>query len=140
MGQALNPNYRLYHPKWHRQRMPIFWWLRRFNYTRFITRELTSVAVGYSAALLMVQLWYLSQGPEAYRRFTDWLAQGPVLVLHVVVLVVALYHSVTWLNLAPRAMVVRLGGRRVPDAMILLGHYVAWIGCSVLVVLLVVRA
>jgi fumarate reductase subunit C len=44
-----------------------------------------------------------------------------------------LFHTLTWLHLAPRAMVVRLGGRRVPDAMVLLGQYAAWAGASALV-------
>ena len=44
MGKPLNPKYRLYHPKWYRSRIPIFWWLGKLSYTKFIGRELTSEA------------------------------------------------------------------------------------------------
>jgi len=37
-----------------------------------------------------------------------------------------LYHSITWFNLSPKAMVVRLGRFRVPDLMIAGGNYAAW--------------
>ena len=64
----------------------------------------------------------------------------PVVYFHVLVLIVVLFHAITWLNLAPQALVVRLAGRRVPDGRVLLGHYAAWLAASALVVwLLLVR-
>ena len=135
----MNPAYRRYHPKWYRARMPIFWWLRRVSYFRFIARELTSVFVAYAGVLLLVQVRSVAAGPEALARFTGWLQLPPVAALHVVVLLALLFHTITWLHLAPRAMVVRLGGRRVPDVAVLLGHYGAWLAASGLVVWAVVR-
>ncbi len=132
--KAANPKYQLYHPKWHRPRYPIFWWVGKLAYLRFITRELTSLAVGYAAVLLMVEIWTLGRGAAAYRRFHDLLGSVPVLVFHGVVLAFLLFHSVTWLNLAPKALVVRLGRRRVPDRLVLLGHYAAWLAATALVV------
>lgn len=129
----MNPAYRRYHPKWHRAGMPIFWWLRSLPYARFIARELTSMLVAYAAVLLLVQVRALDAGPESYARFTAWLGSTPVVVWHLAVLAGLLFHTLTWLHLAPRAMVVRLGGRRVPDAMVLLGQYAAWAGASALV-------
>lgn len=121
---------RPYHPQWHRARVPIFWWLRKLSYTKFITRELTSLAVAYTAVLLLVQVWTVSRGEEAYARFLDRLTHPALLALHVVVLLALLFHTVTWLGLAPQALVVRLGGRRVPDAAVAAAHYVAWAAAS----------
>ncbi|PYO57020.1 MAG: fumarate reductase subunit C, partial [Candidatus Rokuibacteriota bacterium] len=39
----------------------------------------------------------------------------------------------TWFNLTPKAMVVRLGGKRVPDWVILGSNYAAWLVLSALV-------
>ncbi len=115
MGEAVNPDYQLYHPKWHRMRMPIFWWLGRLSYTKFIIRELTSLAVGYAAITILVEVWALSRGRDAYDRFTGWL-QSPVgLILNTLVLLALLFHTITWLNLAPKALIVRVGGRRMPE-------------------------
>ena len=113
--------------------MPIFWWLRQLSYIKFIVRELTSLAVAYSAVLLLTQIWVLSRGEEAYERFAALLQSPPALILHGLVLLALLFHTVTWLNLAPRALVVRLGGRRLPDAAVLAAHYLALLLASGLV-------
>ena len=45
-----------------------------------------------------------------------------------------LYHSITWFNLAPKAMPVRVGGKRLPDWMVAAPNYVAWVAMSAVVV------
>ncbi len=140
LGQAVNrvnPKYELYQPKWYRKDYPIFWWLGSVAYGKFITRELTSLAVGYAAVLLMLQVWVLSKGQADYERFLDFLESTPVLIYHGLVLVFLLFHSVTWFNLAPKALVLRLGRRRIPDAIVLAGHYAAWLVATALVIWLV---
>ena len=132
--RAANPSYKLYHPRWYRKRYPIFWWLEKFAYGKFITRELTSLAVGYAAALLMLEVWVVSQGPETYTRFQDILVSPPVLIFHGAVLLFLLFHSVTWLNLAPKALVLHLGRKRIPDQAVLVSHYAAWLVATALVV------
>ena len=130
----MNLAYRPFHPKWHRKRMPIFWWLGQLSYIGFITRELTSLAVGYAAVLLLAEVWTLGLGVEAHARFLRFLAAPPVVGFHLLVGAALLFHSVTWLNLAPKALVVRLGRRRLPDWAVVAGHYLAWIVASAVIV------
>ncbi len=130
----MNPEYRLYHPKWHRRRIPIFWWLKKLPYTKFILREMTSLAVLYAVVLLLLQLVALSRGEADYNRFLDVLRRPRLLAVHTVVLLGLVFHTLTWLNLAPRALVLRLGGRRVPDRLILAGHYLGWLAVTALIV------
>lgn len=129
-----NPDYTLYHPKWYRRRVPIFWWLGHPAYTRFITRELTSLAVAYSALLLLLQVWTMSRGEAAYEQFQSWLASPAVLVFHGVILLALVFHTITWLALAPKALVLRIAGRRLPDVAVIAAHYAAWFVASALVV------
>jgi len=129
----MSPPYERRHPKWYRPRVPILWWLRNFAYARFISRELTCVFVAYAAVLLLVQVWVANRGPAAYEALMSWLRYGPVLAFHVVVLGALLFHTITWLNLTPKALVLRFAGRRVPDAAIVLAHYGAWAAASALV-------
>ena len=129
----MNPDYKLYHPRWYRRRMPIFWWLRHFTYTRFISRELTSLAVLYAVALLLVQVWALRQGGAVWAGLTTLLAHPLAVAFHALVVLALLFHTVTWLNLAPRALVIRLGGRRLPDGLVLAAHYAGWLAFSGLV-------
>lgn len=131
----MNTKYRRYHPQWLRERMPIFWWLERWSYTRFITRELTSLAVGFAALALLLQIRALGRGPEAYARFQERLAQPAVIAVAAVVLFFLLVHTVTWLNLAPKAMEVSFAGRKVPRGAVLAAHYAAWVAATVLIVL-----
>ncbi len=137
---STNPKYELYHPKWYHKPYPIFWWLERPAYVKFITRELTSLAVGYAAVLLILQVWFLSRGEQAYERFLDFLQSPAVLVLHGLVLLFLLFHSVTWLLAAPKALVLRVGGKRLPDVAVLVGHYGAWLVTTALVFWLLVKS
>jgi fumarate reductase subunit C len=119
-----------YHPRWYRVRKPIFWWLGKPSHRKFIARELTSLAVAYAALLLLAQLVALARGEESARRFAALLATPWALALHGFVCAGLLFHAVTWLHLAPKAMVVALGGRKVPDGALLAGHYLAWLAAS----------
>ncbi len=128
--QASNPEYTRHHPRWYRRHMPIFWWLRKFAYTKFILRELTSQPVMYATLFLLGKVWVLSRGPEAYEIFVQWLSHPAFLAFHALVLVGLLFHTVTWLNLTPKALVLRVAGRKVPGWAIVGAHYGAWLGLS----------
>jgi fumarate reductase subunit C len=128
-----------YHPRWYRQRVSTYWWLWRWPYLKFILRELSSVFVAYFVVLVLLQLRALSHGPEAYATFQVWLQTPRVIALHGVSLLFVLFHTMTWFNLAPRAMVVRLYGRRVPDLLIAGSNYAAWVVTSVAVAWLILR-
>ena len=63
---SAEPHYTLYHPRWYRRRVSVWWWLQNRSYAGFVLRELTSVFVAYFAVLYLWQLRALAQGPEAY--------------------------------------------------------------------------
>jgi fumarate reductase subunit C len=50
--------------------------------------------------------------------------------LNVVALAFVLLHSVTWFNLAPKALVIRVGHWIVPPKFIVAANYAAWIVVS----------
>ena len=115
-----------YHPRWYRARIPTFWWLKRRSDLKFMLREISSVFVAWFVIMLMLQMRALTQGPEAYQKFQEWL-QTPVLIaLNGITFFFVLFHAITWFNLTPKAMVVRLLGRRVPDLVIIGSNYLAW--------------
>ncbi len=49
------------------------------------------------------------------------------------------FHTITWFNLAPSAMPVRLGGKRVPAVMVAAPSYVAWVVVSAFIGWLILR-
>ena len=132
------PAYNLYRPKWYRKRVSTWWWAQQWRSFKFILRELSSVAVGYVGAMLLWLLWALTQGPESYETFQAWMGTPVVIVMSIIALLFVLYHSITWFNLAPKAMPVRVGGKRLPEWMVAAPNYVLWIIASVVVIWLFV--
>ncbi len=125
-----NPEYREFHPKWHRTRVSTYWWLSQWSYTKFILRELSSVFVAYFIVITLMQVQALGQGPAEYAGFQEFMAHPFVVLLNVVAFLFLLLHTITWFNLTPRAIVLRLGGKRVPDLLIIAPNYVAWLVVS----------
>jgi fumarate reductase subunit C len=120
-----------HHPKWYRRRVSVWWWLEKWIYTKFVLRELTSLFVAFFALELLWKVRSLAGGPEAYARFLARMQRPVFLVLNSVALLFVLFHAVTWFNLTPKALVVRLGGKRVPDWAIQATNYLAWVAVSI---------
>jgi fumarate reductase subunit C len=116
-----------------------YWWLHRRSYLLFILRELSSVFVAWFVVFLLLLVAAVSGGEESYRWFLAWAAHPAVVALNVVSLLFVILHTVTWFNLAPQAMAVRLQGRRVPGVWIAASNYAAWVVVSALVAWLVLR-
>lgn len=131
--------YTPYHPRWYRRRVSVWWWLQKWPYTRFVLRELTSVSVAWFAVMLLWMLRAVADGPEAYARVVAWLQTPVALTVHAVAFAAVLFHAITWFNLAPKAMVIRVRGRRVPDWIVAAGNYGAWVVLSATVAWILLR-
>lgn len=103
-----------------------FWWLRRRSYLIFALRELSSVFIAWFVVYLLLLVAAISDGSDDYERFLDWSEHPGVVVLNTISLLFVLLHAVTWFGLAPKAIVVKLRGRRVAPRAILAAHFVLW--------------
>jgi fumarate reductase subunit C len=127
------PAYTEYHPRWYRTRMSTWWWVQRWSYLAFILRELSSIFIAWFILYTLLLVHAVGRGTEAYQEFLAW-SRGPVVLgLNLVTLFFVVFHALTWFNLAPQAMVVRLGDRRVPGSWIAASNYLAWALASALV-------
>jgi fumarate reductase subunit C len=133
------PHYTLYHPRWYRRRVSVWWWLQKRSYAGFVLREISSVFVAFFALVALWQLRAVAQGPAAYEQFLARLKTPLFLALDTIAFLFVLFHAITWFNLTPKAMVVRMGGTRVPDWVIVGSNYAAWLVVSVVVAVLVLR-
>src|SRR5690349_11989806 len=104
--------YTEFHPRWYRPRVSTWWWMGRWSYLKFILREISSVFVAWFVVVLLLLIHALSRGPQAYSEFQDWLRNPVIIFLNFVSLFFVTFHAVTWFNLAPKAMAVRVRGRR----------------------------
>ncbi|MEX0680794.1 MAG: hypothetical protein WD097_05385 [Balneolales bacterium] len=132
--------YNRFRPRMYTPRMSIFWWVKQKPYVLFIIRELTSLFVAAYAILLILQLNALRRGPEAWESMMAWFATPFSMGFHAVILVFVVFHSITWFRLAPTAMVVRIGGRRLPGSLIIAVNFVMWVALSLAVVWFVLTA
>ena len=117
--------YTLYHPRWHRTRVSTYWWLGRWSYFLFILRELSSLCVGWFVVYLLLLVDAVHDGAPAYGQFVAWSRSPALLTVNIVSLLFVCLHAVTWFNLAPQAMVLRVGHLRVPGWAIAAANYAA---------------
>ena len=123
---------RLYKP-----RVRLTWWLSRRSYTLFVLRELSSVFVAWTVVYVLLMVRAVVRGPGAYQRFLDWSASPWLIALNAVALAFVVYHAVTFINLTPQAMVVKVRDRRVPPRPLAGSLYLTWLLVSAVLLWLV---
>lgn len=106
------------------------WWTQSGFYTRYMIREASSFFVGTYSALLVIGLWRLNDGPEAWNGFLTALQSPVSMIYHALALIFTLYHTVTWFAVTPRTMPVLVGEDFLPAAPIVLAQYAAWVVLS----------
>lgn len=117
----------------------LFWWLERRSYLLFVLRELSSVFVAWTVVYLLLLVNAVSDGPASYQRFLERSGEWWMVAINVITMLFLLLHVVTWFGLAPRAMVIKARGSRVPPRQIVAAHYLAWLVLSAIVAWLVLR-
>lgn len=132
--------YNPYHPRWLRQPLGTYWWLRKWSYFAFILREASCLFVAWFVVYLLLLVNAVRQGAASYAAFIAWSATPWLLLLNIVTLVFLVYHAVTFFEAAPQAVVVHVRRRRVPGQLVLMGHFVGWAIVSVFVSWLLVGA
>jgi fumarate reductase subunit C len=131
--------YSEYPAKGYRVRMSTYWWLGRRAYLKFILRELSSIFVAWFVIETLLQIRALNHGPAAYAAFQSFFKNPFVIALNVISFFFVVFHAITWFNLAPKAVAVRLGGKRVPALLIAGPNYAAWVVVSAVLAWLLLR-
>ena len=131
-------HYTEYHPRWLRRHVSTYWWLRKWSYFAFILREISSVFVAWSVVYVLLIVHAAGQGSAEYAELLEWSRHPLVMGLNVSSLLLVGFHAITWFNLAPQALVVRLGHRHVPGSMIAASNYAAWVVVSAIVAWLLI--
>lgn len=123
--------------KAHYQRPMGRWYLRPFYLFVYTLRELTAVFVLLYALVLLAGLAALAAGPDAWASYRQALTHPLSIGLHGLILVAALYNSMTWFMVAPKAMpAVFIGTRPLPGLLITLAHIVVFLLVSLALLVL----
>jgi fumarate reductase subunit C len=95
------------------------WWRRNPFYLWYMLREASCVFITAYALILLAGLARLKQGEAAFEGWLEILSRPWSIGFHAVALVLVLYHAWTWFKVMPKTLpFVQLGGRRVPDVLI----------------------
>jgi fumarate reductase subunit C len=113
------------------------WYRRNPRFMAYILREGTSVLLALYALILLWGLTALAAGPESYERWLVALASPQSVLVHLAILAAAVYHTISWFQVAPKAAPpLRFGGRRVPDSAIIRGGYAACVAVTLVVLVI----
>ena len=115
--------------------MPATWWLHNYHLVLFMIRELTSLFVAGYAVFLLVLLYLRFTDQEP--RFNEVLTSPVSIILQLIALVFVVFHSVTWFNLTPKAVILWRGEEKVSPALIAGAHYALWAVVSLIVLYLI---
>jgi fumarate reductase subunit C len=110
------------------------WYMRNKRYKVYVLRELTSFLVAFYTFLTIFALAALAKSPDSWNAFLATQQGAGMIIFHAVALLYFLfYQTFPWFKLAPKAMPIQVGEKKVPDAYIIIGHYVAWVIISVFI-------
>ena len=116
-------------PKEYRWRMPADWWTRNRRYFWYVVREFTALPLAIWLLWLLVEIRRAHHGAAEYYppRSTAFI------VFSAVVLLFALYHSVTFLSLSGLIIRIKLFDRTVPSRAVSMAMFGLWALASVVV-------
>jgi len=95
------------------------WWKRNPFFIWYMAREMTAPFVALYSVILLVTVLRLAQGPASFDAWVAWLRSDTSIVLHVLLVLVFVYHTWTWFKIMPKTMPpVVVGGKRLSPAQI----------------------
>ena len=108
------------------------WWLQRPNYFQYMLRELSSLFIAAFTLTMIWGIWRFSEGPDTYLL---WLSNlwNNLLWFSLVCFIFAIYHSITWFWVTPKAMPMSFKGKAIADSVIISAHIIAWLVVSIVV-------
>ncbi|AVF36099.1 fumarate reductase subunit FrdC [Rahnella sikkimica] len=117
------------------RKMPASWWQHSPFYRFYMLREGTSVPAVWFSILLLAGIFALRNGPESWAGFVHFLQNPVVMLINLIALLAALLHTKTWFELAPKASIVILKGKKMGPEPVITGFW-----CVTAVVTLVILA
>lgn len=111
------------------------WYMRSGRYRRYMLREITSLLVAvYSFLSIWAFQVLATDSPERWNAFLTSQQNPVIMTFHAFALIFFLvYQTFDWFKLAPKAMPIQIGEKRLPDRIIVVAHYVAWAAITLFV-------
>lgn len=112
------------------------WFMTHQRFKTYMLHEISSLFVAIYALILIIGLFRLGEGWEAWDGFVGFLASPLGIILHVVIFVFAVIHTMAWFKAVPQAMRIQRGDQFVDDKVLVGGHYAVLAVVSLFVLIL----
>jgi len=110
------------------------WYMSNGRYKRYMLREVTCLLVGLYSFLAIWALAALAAGPNQWNAFLKSQQSPGLVFVHALMLIYFLvFMTFDWFKLAPKAMAVQVGGKKLADRVIVIAHYAVWAVVSLFV-------
>lgn len=103
---------------------PANWYQQNRFFQHYMLRELTAVPVALEALNLFWGLVSLAGSLDAWQHWVQVQSNILMILFHGLVIVAALYNSMTWFAAMPKAIRVQQGEKFVPDSLLIGGSWV----------------
>ena len=104
------------------------WYMRNGRYRKYMLREVTCILVAIYSFLIIWGLAALTGGMNSWNAFLQSQQNTAMVVFHAFALVFFLiYQTFDWFKLAPKAMPLQVGEKKLPDIYVIVAHYIAWL-------------
>jgi len=108
--------------------------MRNGRYKVYVLRELTSFLVAIYSVLTILALSALADSQASWNAWLASQQSTGMVIFHALALLYFLFfQTFPWFKLAPKAMPVQLGEKKLPDSTIVIGHYVVWVVVSLFI-------
>jgi len=102
------------------------WYMRNGRYKVYMLREMTCLLVGFYSFLVIFGLAALSSA-ERWNAFLASQQNVAMIAFHGFALIYFLiYQTFAWFELAPKAMPLQIGEKKLSDSYIVIAHYIVW--------------
>ncbi|MEN4930083.1 fumarate reductase subunit FrdC [Erwinia billingiae] len=108
------------------------WWQKSGYYRFYMLREATALPALWFSLEMIFGLFALKNGEQSWQAFVAVLQHPLMLLINIVALAAALLHSKTWFELAPKAQVIVLGGKKMSPAPVIKGLWLAMVVVSLI--------
>ena len=100
------------------------WWRQLAFYRCYMLREGTAIPALWFSLELVCGLYALKSGPDGWDQFVRLLQHPAMLLLNLLTLAAALFHSKTWFELAPKAAIVIVHGEKLRPQPIIIALWI----------------
>lgn len=112
--------------------MKATWWQNLGFYKFYMFRESTAVPAVWFSIVLIIGVFSL-RSPESWYGFVGFLQNPLVMVLNIITLVMAVVHTKTWFDLAPKAANIVVNNEKLGPKPLVTGLWVVTIVVSLVI-------